>query len=190
MAPEIKADNIEETVSGPHQCKWKPNKHILDNTNKKHRYTVIWRRDGKHIHSLLQTAISNTSYNSFSDYHVPRMFTFALLFDPNDNPVRGIACPFYKEGNWGSENGDKWPKVINLRGSGVRIPVRAADGDSSLVPVTPNCIPVAEVCVSSTLDKSLGFQQVGLRKYAASFMLLKTESVIKGIPWRPSALKW
>lgn len=189
LHPEIKANNIEETVPGSHQCKGKQT-HSKQYTNKKQGYAGIWKWHGEQICLLLQPAINNTSYNAFSKYHVPRMFTSALLFDPNDDPVGWTACPFYGEGNWGSGSCDKWAKVLNLLGSRVRIPVWPADCGSSPAAVTPNCIPVAEVCDSSTLNKSFGFQRVGLRKYAFSFMLLKTESVIKGIPLRPSALKW
>lgn len=58
------------------------------------------------------------SYHSLSNYYVPWVFPYAFSSNPNDHPVRWMACPFYKEGNWGSESWEKWPKVIKLvRGS-------------------------------------------------------------------------
>lgn len=37
LYPEIKADDIKETIPGLHPWKWKQNKHILDNTPIKSR---------------------------------------------------------------------------------------------------------------------------------------------------------
>lgn len=66
-----------------------------------------------------------------------------------------------------------------MRG-GVRILAWSADYGTSAVSVTPNCILVVEVCALSILEKSLGFQQVSLRKYAFFFHVFEDRISHKG----------